>query len=283
MSTQMIEINNLTYSYGKGKRPVYTNFNLSFEEGGIYGLLGKNGTGKTTLLYLISGLLRPQQGEVLFNGINTARREVETLQQLFIVPEEFTLPNIPLKTFVQINSVFYPRFSMETLYKALIDFELDDNIHLKELSMGQKKKAFMSFALAANTPLLLMDEPSNGLDIPSKSQFRKVIASNMTDEKLVLISTHQVRDIDTLLDHVTIIDGSDILLNNSVTDITSKLAFDEVEAGEQPEGILFSQPSYRGNSIVRLNSGEEETPLNLEVLFNATLAERDKIKSIFHK
>lgn len=279
----MIEINNLTYSYGKGKKSVYTNFNLSFEEGGIYGLLGKNGTGKTTLLYLISGLIRPQQGEVLFNGINTARREVETLQQLFIVPEEFTLPNIPLKTYVQINSVFYPRFSMETLYKALIDFELDDNIHLKELSMGQKKKAFMSFALAANTPLLLMDEPSNGLDIPSKSQFRKVIASNMTDEKLVLISTHQVRDIDTLLDHVTIIDGSDILLNNSVTDITSKLAFDEVEAGEQPEGILFSQPSYRGNSIVRLNNDEEETPLNLEVLFNATLAERDKIKSIFHK
>lgn len=282
MIKKMIEINNLTYSYGKGKRPVYTDFNLSYEEGGIYGLLGKNGTGKTTLLYLISGLLRPRKGEVLFDGINTAGRNVETLRQLFLVPEEFTLPDIRLKTYVAVNSVFYPQFSMETLQKALQDFELDDSIHLKELSMGQKKKAFMSFALATNTPLLLMDEPTNGLDIPSKSQFRKVIASNMTDEKIVLISTHQVRDIDTLLDHVTIIDGSDILLNSSVAGITSRLAFDEVEAGEQPADILFSQPSYRGNSIVRLNNDGEETPLNLELLFNATLAGREKIKQLFN-
>lgn len=277
----MIEINNLTYSYGKGRKAVYDDFNLSFAEGSIYGLLGKNGTGKTTLLYLISGLLRPRKGEILFRGINTALRNVETLQQLFIVPEEFFLPNIPLKTYINTNSVFYPRFSMETLLKSLQDFELDDSIHLKELSMGQKKKAFMSFALATNTPLLLMDEPTNGLDIPSKSQFRKVIASNMSDDKLILISTHQVRDIDTLLDHVTIIDGNDILLNSSVTDITTRLAFDEAGTGELPEGTLFSQPSYRGNSIVRLNNDDEETRLNLELLFNATLARRNEIKSLF--
>lgn len=282
MGTKIIDIRNLEYSYGKGKRPVYTDFNLSFAEGGIYGLLGKNGTGKSTLLYLISGLLRPRKGEVLFDGVNTASRKVETLQHLFIVPEEFSLPDIPLRTYVKINSVFYPNFSEETLKKALLDFELDDTIHLKELSMGQKKKAFMSFALATNTRLLLMDEPTNGLDIPSKSQFRKVIATNMTDDKLVIISTHQVRDIDTLLDHVTIIDGSDILLNNAVTDITRKLAFDEVEAGTLPEGTIFAQPSYRGSSIVRVNTDDEETPLNLELLFNATLAERDRIHSIFN-
>lgn len=283
MSTEMIQIKDLSYSYGKGRKAVYTDLDLSFKEGGIYGLLGKNGTGKSTLLYLICGLLRPRKGEVLFNGVNTAKRDVETLQQLFIVPEEFTLPDISLKEYVTLNAVFYPRFSMETLLKSLQDFELDDSIHLKELSMGQKKKAFMSFALATNTPLLLMDEPTNGLDIPSKSQFRKAIASNMSDDKLVIISTHQVRDIDTLLDHVTIIDGSNILLNNSVTDITTRLAFDEVEAGNQPEGTLYSQPSYRGSSIVRLNTDEEETPLNLELLFNATLAEREKIKEIFHQ
>lgn len=282
MSSEIIDIRHLTYSYGKGKRPVYTDFNLTFGEGGIYGLLGKNGTGKSTLLYLICGLLRPRGGEVLFNGKNTTLRKVETLQQLFIVPEEFALPDIPLRTYVKINSAFYPDFSGETMKKALLDFELDDTIHLKELSMGQKKKAFMSFALATNTRLLLMDEPTNGLDIPSKSQFRKVIATNMTDDKIVIISTHQVRDIDTLLDHVTIIDGSDILLNNSVMDITRKLAFDEAGAGALPEGTIFAQPSYRGNSIVRLNKDDEETPLNLELLFNATLAERDRIKTIFN-
>lgn len=282
MSKGMLEIKDLSYSYGWGNEPVYTDFNLSFNEGGIYGLLGKNGTGKTTLLYLISGLLHPYKGEVLYHGNNTFQRKVETLQQLFIVPEEFLLPDIPLKSYIRINSVFYPTFSMETLRKSLIDFELDEDIHLGELSMGQKKKAFMSFALATNTPLLLMDEPTNGLDIPSKSQFRKVIASNMDDNKIILISTHQVRDIDTLLDHVTIIDGSDILLNNSVTDITAKLAFDEVEADYRPEGTLFAQPSYRGSSIVRPNTDGIETPLNLELLFNATLAERERIKEIFN-
>lgn len=282
MGTEIIDIRHLTYSYGKGKRPVYTDFSLTFAEGGVYGLLGKNGTGKSTLLYLICGLLRPQKGEVLYRGIGTAQRKVETLQDMFIVPEEFSLPDIPLRTYVKINAPFYPKFSEETMKKALQDFELDDSIHLKELSMGQKKKAFMSFALAANTRLLLMDEPTNGLDIPSKSQFRKVVATNMTDDKLVLVSTHQVRDIDTLLDHVTIIDGSDILLNSSVTDITRQLAFDEVEAGGLPEGTLYAQPSYRGNSIVRVNTDDEETPLNLELLFNATLAGRDRIKSIFN-
>lgn len=282
MHTETIDIRHLSYSYGKGRRAVYDDFNLTFAESGIYGLLGKNGTGKSTLLYLICGLLRPRKGEVLYNGVDTALRRVETLQQLFIVPEEFSLPDVPLRTYVQTTAPFYPSFSEAVMKKALQDFELDDSIHLKELSMGQKKKAFMSFALATNTRLLLMDEPTNGLDIPSKSQFRKVLAANMDDGKLILISTHQVRDIDTLLDHVTIIDGSDILLNSSVADITRRLAFDEAPAGALPADTLFAQPSYRGSSIVRPNTDGGETPLNLELLFNATLAERDRVKALFN-
>lgn len=281
METKMVEIKEMSFSYRRKEKKIYENFSLSFEKSSIYGLLGKNGTGKTTLLYLMCGLLRPQSGEIAFKEKNIAYREVELLQDLFILPEEFFLPDIELEKFIKIYSVFYPKFSMETFKSCLEDFEMDRNVHLKELSMGQKKKIFISFAVATNTSLLLMDEPSNGLDIPSKSQFRKIIASNMSNDKLMIISTHQVRDIDTLLDHVTIIDGNDILLNRSIVEIGERLVFEEVPAGEKIDDALFSQTSVRGSSIVRPNSDQEETPLNLEVLFNATLTERDKIKNLF--
>ena len=160
---------------------------------------------------------------------------------------------------------------------------MNEDIHLGELSMGQKKKAFMCFALATNTSLLLMDEPSNGLDIPSKSQFRKVIASGMTDDKAVVISTHQVRDIDSLLDHVLIMDGSRLLLNESVASICDRLYFAEQGMNEPTDDALYMQPSLQGNSVVLPNTYHEDSKLNLEVLFNATLAERVKIQQIFNR
>ena len=195
MNTSMIKIEGLTFSYGK-KASVFRDFSLEMEAGKVIGLLGKNGTGKSTLLYLMSGLLRPQNGSVWMKGIDVQKRLPVTLEDMYLVPEEFTLPNLSLKQFVKVNAPFYPRFSQELLRTCLADFDLNEDIHLGELSMGQKKKAYMCFALAANTSLLLMDEPTNGLDIPSKSQFRKVIASGMTEEKSVVVSTHQVRDID---------------------------------------------------------------------------------------
>lgn len=199
-----------------------------------------------------------------------------TLQDMFLVPEEFALPSVSLKQYLKLNTPFYPNFSNELLSTCLRDFDMNEDIHLGELSMGQKKKAFMCFALATNTSLLVMDEPSNGLDIPSKSQFRKVIASGMTDEKSVIISTHQVRDIDSLLDHVVIIDGTLVLLNASVKTICDKVYFAEQGMNEPTDTALYVQPSVQGNSVIFPNTHNEETNLNLEVLFNAMLAEREK-------
>ena len=199
-----------------------------------------------------------------------------TLQDMFLVPEEFALPSVSLKRYLKLNTPFYPNFSNELLNACLHDFDMNEDIHLGELSMGQKKKVFMCFALATNTSLLVMDEPSNGLDIPSKSQFRKVIASGMTDEKAVIISTHQVRDIDSLLDHVVIIDGTRVLLNESVKTICEKLYFVEQGMNESTDTALYVQPSVQGNSVIFPNTYNEETNLNLEVLFNAMLTERGK-------
>ena len=277
----MIKVENLSFSYGRRKAKVLDGFSMTLDKGSVYGLLGKNGTGKSTLLYLMAGLLRPQSGKVLYKGVDVTLRYPLTLQDMFLVPEEFALPDVSLKQYVKLNAPFYPRFSDELLKTCLRDFDMNEDIHLGELSMGQKKKAFMCFALATNTSLLMMDEPSNGLDIPSKSQFRKVIASGMTDDKAVIISTHQVRDIDSLLDHVLIMDGSELLLNESVVSICEKLYFLEQGMNELTNDALYVQPSVQGNSVILPNESCEESKMNLEVLFNAMLAERVKMQNVF--
>ena len=282
MSTKMIKVEDLSFSYGRRKTKVLDGFSMSLNKGSVYGLLGKNGTGKSTLLYLMAGLLRPQTGKVYYKGVDVTLRKPITLQDMFLVPEEFALPNVSMKQYVKLNVPFYPHFSDELLKACLRDFDMNEDIHLGELSMGQKKKAFMCFALATNTSLLMMDEPSNGLDIPSKSQFRKVIASGMTDDKAVIISTHQVRDIDSLLDHVLIMDGSELLLNESVATICEKLYFAEQGMNEPTDGALYVQPSVQGNSVILPNESYEESKMNLEVLFNAMLAERVKMQSMFN-
>ena len=279
----MIDVNKVSFSYGRKKSKVLDGFSMQLAEGAVYGLLGKNGTGKSTLLYLMAGLLRPQSGQVLYKGAEVTKRYPNILQDMFLVPEEFALPNVSLKQYVKLNAPFYPNFSDELLRSCLRDFDMNEDIHLGELSMGQKKKAFMCFALATNTSLLMMDEPSNGLDIPSKSQFRKVIASGMTDDKAVIISTHQVRDIDSLLDHVLIMEGSELLLNESVASICEKLYFAEQGMNEPTDDALYVQPSVQGNSVILPNTYGEESKMNLEVLFNAMLAERVKMQQMFNR
>ena len=279
----MIDVNKVSFSYGRKKSKVLDGLSMQLAEGAVYGLLGKNGTGKSTLLYLMAGLLRPQSGQVLYKGAEVTKRYPNILQDMFLVPEEFALPSVSLKQYVKLNAPFYPNFSDELLRSCLRDFDMNEDIHLGELSMGQKKKAFMCFALATNTSLLMMDEPSNGLDIPSKSQFRKVIASGMTDDKAVIISTHQVRDIDSLLDHVLIMEGSELLLNESVASICEKLYFAEQGMNEPTDDALYVQPSVQGNSVILPNTYGEESKMNLEVLFNAMLAERVKMQAMFNR
>ena len=279
----MLKISDLAFSYSGNGCKVFNDFSLSFEKGAVYGLLGLNGTGKSTLLYLLTGLLRPQQGSVLYKGEDVQKRLPSTLSDMFIVPEEFEFPSMTMKQYVKLNAPFYPNFSEEQLKQNLSLFDFDENVRLGNLSMGQKKKVYMSFALAANTSLLVMDEPTNGLDIPSKSEFRRLIASNMTDEKTIIISTHQVRDIDSLLDHIVIIDQSNVLLNASNADICRRLLFAELPMSEPTDGALFVQPSVSGNSAILLNEYDEESRMNLELLFNGVLAERDKFVQVFNR
>ena len=278
----MLKINELAFSYNGNDCKVFNDFSLTIEKGAVYGLLGLNGTGKTTLLYLLTGLLRPQEGSIEFKGEDVQKRLPSTLSDMYIVPEEFELPDMSMKKYAKLHAGFYPRFSYEQLQKNLAMFGLDDNVVFNNLSMGQQKKAYMCFALATNTSLLVMDEPTNGLDIPSKSEFRRLIASNMNDDKTIIISTHQVRDIDSLLDHIVIIDRSRVLLNASHAEICSRLLFAEQPISEPTDGVLFVQPSVSGNSVILPNEYGEESRMNLELLFNGVLAQREKFSALFN-
>lgn len=278
----MITVENLSFTYQKSKHSVLHDFSLALGPGRVYGLLGRNGAGKSTLLYLMTGLLTPKKGRVMYYDTDVRHRLPVTLQDMFLVPEEFELPPVSLVSYIELNSSFYPRFSKEDMVKYLHYFEMDMDINLGALSMGQKKKVFMSFALATNTSLLIMDEPTNGLDIPGKSQFRKFIASGMTEDKTIIISTHQVRDIDKVLDHVLIMDDSRVLLNQSISHICEKLYFTESDDRELAKTAFFAAPSLQGNSLLLVNEEGEDSEINLELLFNATLAAPEKMIQMFN-
>ena len=223
----MINIQNIKFGYDS-HQAVLDDFSLDFGQGGVYGLLGKNGTGKSTLLYLMMGLLRPQKGSITIDGTSASLRTPEVLSEMFLVPEEYDLPPISLRRYVCAIKPFYPRFSEETLAQCLQNFDMTSDINLGRLSMGQKKKVYMSVAIASNTRHLLMDEPTNGLDILSKSQFRKAVIDSMTDERIVIVSTHQVHDVERLLDHVCIIDRNQVLLNEPLVEKEQAINLEEL-------------------------------------------------------
>ena len=248
----MIKIEDLSYRYKGTRQDALSNLTLQLEKNKICGLLGKNGVGKSTLLYLIAGLLRPSKGSVKTLGFEARERNVEMLQDVFILTEEFDLPKVTLK-----------------------EFELDsvEEIHLSKLSMGQKKKVYMSFALATNTRILLMDEPTNGLDIPSKAQFRKVISRGMSEDRLIIVSTHQVHDVDQLLDHVVILSNEGVLLNETVEQITDKYVF-EYRTPDDMDDVIYAEPSIQGNAVMAPRGNKPETQLNLELLFDAVTSNK---------
>ena len=265
----MIQVNHISFKYAGSKHLVFDDFSLTLEENRIYGLLGKNGTGKSTLLYLISGLLRPSCGSVCCDGIATKKREPETLRNIFFVTEEFEMPAIRLSEYVKLYKPFYPNFSDEVLQECLADFELPSDVHLNELSMGQRKKAYIAFAMATNTKYLFMDEPTNGLDIPSKSQFRKVIARHMTEERTVVVSTHQVHDVEQMLDHILMLDQRSVLLNASIQEIQDQYTFEYRLPQQMDDSVLYAEPTLQGNAVIcRRQEGDAETQVNLELLFN---------------
>ncbi|MDB5285504.1 MAG: transporter ATP-binding protein [Mucilaginibacter sp.] len=276
----MIQFNNLSFGYSR-KKLLYKNLSLSIESGSIYGLLGKNGAGKSTLLKNMVGTLFPVEGNVMINGMNPQSRKPSFLQTIYYIAEDVYVPSLTIKQYKNLFSPFYPQFNEENFYKYLQELEVSVDGKLNKLSFGQQKKFVIAFALACNTKVLLMDEPTNGLDIPSKAQFRKLIASVMNDDRIIFISTHQIRDLENMIDKVLIVDNGNLLLHSSITDIAERLCFKTVS--EIPAGVkvLYSEKMLRGISVIIENLNGEDSALNLEHLFNGVTENPAMAKQLF--
>jgi ABC-2 type transport system ATP-binding protein len=277
----MVNVQNVTFSYTR-KTELLSNLSLKLEAGRIHGLLGKNGEGKSTLLKLISGLDFPKEGSIVTLGFNPEKRDPEMLQEIFFLPEELPQLTLSIENYEKVYASFYPKFSSEQFNKYLKEFDIENKKSmLNKLSHGQKKKVFIAFGLATNTKLLLMDEPTNGLDIPSKGQFRRMVASNIDDNRCLIISTHQVHDLDSLIDRITIMEQHKIIFNEPIEDITKKLFFRVADRDEKDENVIYSEDTLRGLYQVCENKTGEESKLDIELLFNAVLTSKEKIVKLF--
>ena len=274
----MIEIRNLDFSYKK--TPVFSDINLSFPQGAIYGLLGENGVGKTTLLKIICGLQRPLKGTCTVDGMTSHDRLPEMLQRVVFLPDEVTLPdNSTPQRYVSELAPFYPTFSQGSFLHLMQELEVEPERKFREMSFGQQKKSLIAATLSLGTDYVLLDEPTNGLDIPSKAQFRSILSKIADEGKTIIISTHQVKDVENLIDPIVILSHNAVLLDASVQKITEKLYFEY--GGEAREDALYSELMPAGYMNVIPNTTGEESQLNIEALFNAVLRNKNRINELF--
>ena len=274
----MITINTLDFSYKNAA--VFKNISLNFKRGNVYGLLGENGVGKTTLLKLICGLQHPTAGTCTIDEFVPSERNPYFLQNIFFLPEEVITDDTTPEKFVKKLGVFYPRYDHEYFLNLMNELEVDATKKFDTLSYGQKKKALLACALSLRTDYLLLDEPTNGLDIPSKALFRKVILQHCTDETTVIISTHQVKDVENLIDPIVILDHDEVLLNATFEEISNKLYFEY--GAEKSDDALYSEMMPGGYINVLPNNFEMESKVNVEALFNAVRNNKKKIREIFN-
>ncbi|MDD3779424.1 MAG: ABC transporter ATP-binding protein [Proteiniphilum sp.] len=275
----MIQIKDLSFKYGK--KEVLNHISMNLDAGKLYGLLGENGAGKTTLLKIIAGLQKPYRGDCSVCNEIPFQRRPSFLSRIYYLPEEidYIQNDYSAFHFADLNAPFYPNFDWEKFKKVLEEFDLDGTKKLNKLSHGQAKKAAISFAVAANVELLLLDEPSNGLDIPSKTIFRKIMAEYCLESTCTLISTHQVRDLENLIDPIIILDNRAVLLNESLERISEKLCFTLESA--IPSDALYAEPTLGGYLCVSRNNNERESRVNIEALFNATMQHKTSIYELF--
>lgn len=273
----MIQINDLSFSYGH--MPVLEHITMKLEPGRIYGLLGENGVGKTTLLTLLCGLKKPLGGSIDVDGDQPFKRNPNFLADLQFLPDEVAAVNSPADRWAKVSGQFWPNYDNEKFLKIMKELETDSTKKMIQMSAGQLKKTYIAFALACNTRYIFMDEPTNGLDIPSKAQFRSAITKYTSEDSTVVISTHQVRDLENIIDPIIILDKEDVLLNATTEQISKKLYFDY--GTTLNPGSLYSEQLPGGFIQVYPNSIGEESKVNIEALFNTVHKHKNLIKDLF--
>lgn len=274
----MICLKSVNYSYRR-REGLFDALSVDFDDGHVHGLLGSNGAGKTTLMSLAAGLLFAHGGSVEVDGKDPSLRQPQLLSDLLFVPEELSLPSMSIERYARLTAPFYTRFAAADFDRCCHSLGVDRLKNLRRMSMGERKKAYIAFALACNCRNLLFDEPTNGLDIPSKAVFRELVAGYAADDRTVVVSTHQVREVENLIDSVVMIDRAGLVLSATTEQIARRLRFSLYRKGDQ---LLYSEQSVEGIRGVAKNDTDQESVVDLELLFQAANVQRATIVELFN-
>lgn len=266
---QMIGLSNVTYWYEPGK-DVLQDISATIMDGRIYGLFGLNGSGKTTLLKLMAGLLFPKEGKILCEGEDTVLRKADTLAEIAFMPAEFELKSSEsIRKYVSLNSVFYPLFSRQVLEDCLDAFGINTpDTALGKLSLGQKHKFMLAFILSLGTKYIFLDEPLNGMDMPSRTAFRKLIARHLREDQSMVISTHVMTDVSKIVSDVLIVRNDGTLFCDSTVNLSQRYSYG---ISDTDSGAVYAENCAEGYRVLRMNGGFPESEIPMDILFNAVI------------
>ena len=215
---ELVECKKLCKSYDE--KQVLKDVSLKIPKGKIIGLLGKNGTGKTTLIKLINDLLTPTSGEIFING---KKPGVESKDIIAFLPERTYLDReMSVKDAIKYFKEFYTNFDSQKAVKLLKDLDLDMNSKISKMSKGMQEKLQLILVMSRNAELYILDEPLGGVDPATRDYILDTILSNFCEGASVIISTHLIADIERILDEVIFIDKGEIVLTSSADELRNK-------------------------------------------------------------
>ncbi len=216
----LVECMNLTKRYQPTSAPAISGLNMMIEKGHIVGLLGPNGSGKTTLIKMINGLLRPTEGVVLINGHEPG---IETKKCISYLPERTYLEaQKTVADLIQFFSDFYEDFRADRAMQMLSELNIESKARLKTLSKGTKEKIQLILVMSREAELYILDEPIAGVDPAARDYIIRTIINNYNPEASVVICTHLISDIESVLDDVIFIKNGELVLKTTVDEIREK-------------------------------------------------------------
>jgi len=211
--SEILNIINLDKSFGRKK--VLENFNMTLQEGKVYGLLGNNGEGKTTLIRMIMGIIPSNKGEIFYKNQKIEFKHSSYKKEVGYIPEEsFFYSWMTIKDLLDLNSSFYPKWNSKKAHEFLERFSLNNKARIRTLSRGMKLKLGLIVALASEPELLILDDPTSGIDVPTRQDFLKGIIRELSEAgTTILFSTHLIHELEKIVDHLGILHSRHLILD----------------------------------------------------------------------
>lgn len=285
--TEILKVENLYKNFGRKK--VLEDFNMTLEKGKAYGLLGRNGEGKTTLIRMIMGVIPSDKGEIFYKGKRIRFSDTSYKSEVgYIAEESIFFSWMTIKGLMDFNSSFYPKWNAQKANKFLKRFSLDKKMQIKNLSRGMKLKLGLIIALASEPELLILDDPTSGLDVPTRHDFLKDIIREILEfGTTILFSSHLVHELEGVIEHLSILHHGNLIVDEDFQKIKNSIKRVHILFDEPPpdkikiEGILTEQTDgnrkvlviypwneEKENKIMSSTSAHLEIePLSLEEIF----------------